>query len=148
MKKEKLAKELLKIAEELLDQADEGIHGERSENSQGVQKIVNSIVNSDVDVRIFEPTEKASWGSYIVIIGNDAYEMDDNAHLPNGVNIYYGRLNEDFSIEDLEEDEEGGLQREVPQSEWGRLPYGLLQGIIDRIEGLTEEVDEDDEFED
>jgi len=129
MNREKIAKELLKIAEELLE----------------YQVKVQTILNSGVDVRIFEPTEKAPWGTYDVIIGNDVYEMDSNAHLPNGVNIYSGRLNEDFSIEDFKENVNEGLQREVPKSEWERLPHGLLQGIIDRI-GELKAVDEDDEF--
>jgi hypothetical protein len=128
MNREKIAKELLKIAEELLE-------SDVSRRKVGDRKdeLIKQILDSGVKVRVYEPLEKAPFSTHFVIIGNEGYEMDSNANRPDGVNMYFGRVDVDFSMDDIELDENEGLIKEVPQSEWKRLPVGLLHGIVDRI---------------
>jgi hypothetical protein len=128
MNREKIAKELLKIAEELLE-------SDVSRRKVGDRKdeLIKSILDSGVKVRVYEPLEKAPFTTHFVIIGNEGYEMGSNANRPDGVNMYAGKLGVDFSMDDIKMDENEGLIKEVIQSEWERLPIGLLQGIVDRI---------------
>ena len=58
--------------------------------------------------------------NYLVVIANDVYEMNSEAHAPNGVNIYSGTLAEhDFSDD-----------KKIPLSE---LTESTKLAIADRI---------------
>ena len=40
------------------------------------------------NIKVYAPNNEL--GTYLVVIGNDVYEMSDDGYMPNGVNSYLG----------------------------------------------------------
>jgi len=57
---------------------------------------------------------------FVVRLGNEMFEMSQDANMPNGVNIYLGR------VEQIE-------TKDMKEIQLGDCPKGLLLGIIRRL---------------
>ncbi len=69
-----------------------------------------------------------NWPTYLVRIGNDVFEMNQNANLPNGVNMYFG---------DWKECEEYCKGNKLTGED--RIPVGIIEAIAKSLKCIAKE---------